>query len=90
MRLSAGEREVIAVGIARGESARTIAATLDRAPSTVSREIALNGGRDRYQAHLADRRALDEARRPKAAKLAANARLRGEVERGLQVHWSPQ
>jgi transposase, IS30 family len=56
----------------------------------VSREIDANGGRDRYQAHLADRRALDQARRPKTAKLAASPRLRGEVEQRLTAHWSPQ
>ena len=90
LRLSPGERERIAVGVARGESTRTIAAGLGRAPSTISREIDVNGGRGGYQAHVADRRALDEARRPKVAKLADNARLRGEVERGLKAHWSPQ
>jgi len=90
LRLSAGEREAIAVGIGRGESARAMAGMLGRAPSTITREIAVNGGRAGYQAHVADRRALDEARRPKVARLAGNPRLRGEVERRLKAHWSPQ
>jgi len=43
-RLSLNEREEISRGIASGESARHIALRLGRAPSTVSREIAGNGG----------------------------------------------
>ena len=89
LRLSPGERERIAVGVALGESARAMARELGRAPSTITREIDVNGGRGGYQAHRADRRALDEARGPKTAKLADNVRLRGEVERGLKAHWSP-
>lgn len=90
LRLSPAEREAIAVGIGRGESARVIAAELGRPPSTVSRVIDANGGRGCYQVHLADGRALEEARRPKVAKLAGNPRLRAEVEQRLQAHWSPQ
>ena len=46
-RLSLAEREEISRGIAGGRSARQIAAGLGRAPSTISREIAVNGGRAR-------------------------------------------
>jgi DNA-binding CsgD family transcriptional regulator len=45
-----GGREEISRGIAAGESYRQIAARLERAPSTVSRELARNGGRHRYRA----------------------------------------
>jgi IS30 family transposase len=44
------EREEISRGVAAGESCRQIAARLGRAPSTVSRELARNGGRHRYRA----------------------------------------
>lgn len=88
--LSVAEREEIAVGIARGESGAVIGRRLGRACSTITREIARNGGRQRYRASAADRRALDEARRPKQPKLARHSRLRREVERRLQQRWSPE
>src|SRR5687767_5303004 len=69
-RLSLDEREDIARGLERGESLTAIATALGRVPSTVSREVANNGGRRRYRAVKAHRRAFREARRPKAPKLA--------------------
>src|SRR5689334_12128219 len=47
--LSFEEREELAVGLAAGESMRSIAARLNRSPSTVSREIQRNGHRDRHR-----------------------------------------
>ena len=55
--LSRREREYISRGIAAGDSMRTIAAALERSPSTVSREIARHGGREVYRADAADRAA---------------------------------
>jgi IS30 family transposase len=90
LRLSLCEREQIAVGIARGETATAIAARLGRAASTVTRELKTNGGRDGYRACGADARALRQARRPKRAKLAVCPQLRVEVEARLGQRWSPQ
>jgi IS30 family transposase len=73
-----------------GDSLRTIATRLGRAPSTVSREVAWRGSRDGYRAWQAEEAAIARARRPKLATLAANSRLRREVERGLRAHWSPE
>ena len=84
------EREEISRGIAAGLSARTIARRIDRPSSTVSREIARNGGRDAYRALVADAAAFERARRPKPSKLAANAQLRGVVAAKLDDDWSPQ
>ena len=84
------EREEISRGVAAGESVRSIAVGLSRSASTVSRELARNGGRGRYRAHQADRRAWDRARRPQSCKLADNSRLRREVEDKLRLRWSPQ
>ncbi len=70
LRLSLAEREEISRGLAAGESLRRIAGGLGRAPSTVSREVAANGGASRYRACAADRRALGLAHRRKPAKLA--------------------
>jgi len=88
--LSLLEREEISRGVARGESMRTIADRLGRAPSTVSREVARNNGRLRYRAHRADRAAWGRARRPQRCKLATNPALCEVVEDKLAVRWSPQ
>jgi len=88
--LSLTEREEISRGVAAGESLRMVAARLRRAPSTVSRELARNGGRHRYRAHRADRAAVRRARRPKPSKLAENPQLRAVVEEKLGLWWSPQ
>jgi len=90
LRLSGAEREEISRGLRGGESLRRIASGLGRSPSTVSREVAGNGGRRRYRAHLGEERAFRRARRPRSAKLARNPRLRRLVERLLGERWSPQ
>ena len=88
--LSFTEREEISRGVAAGESLRSIAALLGRAPSTVCREVARNGGRGRYRAQRADRAALGRAHRPKVSKLAHNSSLRDLVEEKLAQWWSPE
>ncbi|NUV78325.1 IS30 family transposase [Streptomyces albidoflavus] len=88
--LSGSEREEISRGIAAGESARQLAKRLGRSPSTVSREIARNGGRDRYRAAPADATAYARGRRPKQAKLAQRPVLRTLVEAKLVLCWSPE
>ena len=90
LRLSTAEREEISRGLAAGESLRVIAGRLARAPSTVSREVARNGGRPIYRACRADRAAVHNMRRPKVAKLAQCPRLREAVEAKLELRWSPQ
>jgi hypothetical protein len=45
--LSLAEREEISRGLAEGVSLRMVAVRLQRAPSTVSREVARHGGRHR-------------------------------------------
>ena len=84
------ERETISRGLVADRSARCIARQLGRAPSTVSREIKRNGGRDRYRAAGADKRAWARARRPKRCKLARYGWLRGMVARKLRLYWSPE
>jgi IS30 family transposase len=90
LRLSLREREEISRGLAAGESRRSIARRLRRAPSTIVREVTRNGDARRYRACTADRAALVRARRPKVAKLAACPRLRAVVESKLELRWSPQ
>ena len=88
-RLSLTEREEISRGLAVGETMRCIAARLERAPSTVCREVSSNGGRDRYRATSAHRASRHRARRPKPAKLATTHQLRKVVEEKLELWWSP-
>ena len=90
LRLSLAEREEISRGLSTGATFAVIAAGLGRAASTVSREVAVNGGRAKYRAHTADERALRLMARPKVSKLAGCVRLRTEVEARLAVRWSPQ
>jgi IS30 family transposase len=84
------EREEISRGVAADQSCRQIAARLGRTPSTVSRELARNGGRHRYRAQAADAAAFRRGQRPKAAKLVTQPRLRAVVEAKLALRWSPE
>ena len=89
--LSLAEREEIAVLRAQQWGVRQIAAALGRAPSTISRELRRNrSSRGRYRAVSAQHLAEQRARRPKPAKLAVNARLRGFVQQRLLEEWSPE
>ena len=84
------EREEISRGIAAGQSLRQIALGLERAPSTVSREIWRNGGRQRYRANRAERSAWERALRPKPCRLAHHRELRWQVAWKLALQWSPE
>ncbi|MCA1835600.1 MAG: IS30 family transposase, partial [Actinobacteria bacterium] len=84
------EREEISRGLAAGLSVRRIAAGLGRCPSTVSREVARNGGRAGYRAAAAEEAATARACRPKPCKLATTPRLRAIVEDKLRDDWSPE
>jgi transposase, IS30 family len=87
-RLMLADREEITLGLRAGESFTVIAAWLGRAVSTVSREVAANGGRDGYRAWRAHQRAREQARRPKTPKLA-RPELAAQVTAWLEQWWSP-
>jgi IS30 family transposase len=88
--LTLAEREDISRGLASGLSIREIARRLDRAASTVSREITRHGGRPAYRAHHADHQAWNAALRPKICLLALNRKLRNIVASKLILDWSPE
>jgi IS30 family transposase len=88
--LTLAEREDISRGIASGSSIREIAKGLQRAVSTVSREVARHGGRPLYRASEADRQAWKSALRPKVCLLANHEKLRTIVARKLILDWSPE
>lgn len=88
--LTLAEREEISRSVVAGQSIRSIAAALGRAPSTVSREIQRNGGLEAYRATQADQAAWDRSRRPKTCKLVQNRMLARVVAIKLQQQWAPQ
>ena len=90
VRLCLEEREVIGVGIARGEAFAQIARRLRRPTSTVSREVKRNGGPDRYRAIAAERQARWARKRPRSRKLRRFAGLAARVSDGLERRWSPR
>jgi IS30 family transposase len=87
-RLTLADREEIILGLHAGESFTVIAARLGKAVSTVSREVAANGGRGQYRAWRAHARAREQARRPKTPKLAG-PQLAAQVAAWLDRWWSP-
>jgi IS30 family transposase len=88
--LSLAEREEISRSIVAGRSMRSIAASLGRAPSTISRELRRNGGCQGYRASTADQAAWERAQRRKSCKLAQNPALARIVAHKLKMLWSPE
>lgn len=82
--LSFVQREELALLHACGHGVREIARRLDRAPSTISRELRRNAatrsGNLEYRAINAQWHADRRAKRPKVAKLVANGDLRQYVQ----------
>jgi transposase, IS30 family len=87
-RLQLAEREEISLGLLAGMSLTDIARSIGRSPSTVSREVAANGGASDYRAWRAHQRAYRAARRPKVPKLAHRP-LADQVSTWLATWWSP-
>jgi len=89
--LGAPEREEIRVGTETGESDDEIASRIGRHRSTVWREIAANGGRERYRAAAAEERAARAACRPKTPWTEGRPWLWDEVQGLLRTKkWSPE
>ena len=88
--LSLIEREEISRGLTAGLSLRSIARSLKRSASTISREVGRNGGAKQYRASLSDSAAWDRAHRPKPCKLAGNGYLCRAISAKLTRKWSPQ
>lgn len=87
--LIATERESISRGLASGQSIRAIDRALERAPSTVSREIERDGGPVCYRAIDADLNAWRRVKQPKSARLVERPQLRATVEAKLSLNGSP-
>jgi hypothetical protein len=88
--LQAGEREVIIMLALHDDLSMTaIALQLGRSPSTVTRDVKANGGRENYWVWPAHQRAQENSKRPKPSKLA-NRVLWDQVIEWLQKFWSPE
>ena len=88
--LTLAEREAISRAVVAGQSIRSVATSLGRAPSTISREIKRNGGQECYRANQADQAAWDRTLRPKTCKLVKNRTLAHIVAGKLQRQWAPE
>lgn len=88
--LSLAEREEVSRGLIAERSYREIERQLGRAASTISREVARNGGRASYRAATSDQAAWERALRPKPCKLACYPGLARTVSAKLKRKWSPQ
>lgn len=88
--LTLSEREEIRAGLSEKKSMRAIARSLNRSPSTVSREIQRNRGRRYYKAVDASSRARRMAKRPKLCLLDHNSELKLLVLQKLELKWSPE
>ena len=87
--LNIEERCQIARLHAEGYTLRQIAATLDRKPSTILRELNRNGSKTLgYQPLYADKQA--RARRWRGSKLERDPDLRHTVLARLKLGWSPE
>jgi IS30 family transposase len=88
--LTLTEREEISRALVAGQSMRSMAASLGRAPSTVSREIRRNGDQEGYRASQAEQAAWDRACRPRVCKLVQHPQLAHVVASKLRREWSPE
>jgi transposase, IS30 family len=88
--LSFDEREEIMRLRAAGWGVRAIAREIGRDPGTISRELTRGSGTRGYKASVAQSSADRGRRAPRAAKLATNLVLRGEVQARLERHDSPE
>jgi len=90
--LSLPERIELEVALRAGDTQACVAERLGRSAGTISRELALNGGRDGYRAlaaHHAAGERRGNARRGDCA-IASHPPLREEVHARFRRGWSPE
>ena len=88
--LTEEERFQISVGIRDGCSDAEIGRRLGRHRGTIGREIVRNGGRDRYRPYAAERRAEDQASRPRPLWFVTRPGLWAVVLEKVCLLWSPE
>ncbi|HMS85171.1 MAG TPA: IS30 family transposase [Nitrospira sp.] len=89
--LSAEDRETLSLGLVQGRSLRSLARTLGRAPSTLSREWARNTTRGHsYRAGTAQAHAAARARQPRRLRKLEDPWLWAYVQTHLKAGCSPE
>lgn len=88
--MSIEERETLSLGLAQGQSLRTMARVLGRAPSTVSREHARNARGHPYRACLAQRLSVTRAHQPRRLRKLLDPWLWQYVRTHLGQGYSPE
>jgi len=88
--MSIEERETLSLGLAQGQSLRTRARVLGRAPSTVSRESARNARGHPYRACTAQHLAATRARQPRRTRTLLDPWLWQYVQTHLAQGCSPE
>ena len=88
--MSIDERETLSLGLAQGQSLRTMARVLGRVPSTVSREHARNARDHPYRACTAQRLAATRSRQPRRARKLLDPWLWQYVRAHLVQGCSPE
>ena len=86
------ERDEISVALIedRTMSWAVIGRRVGRHPTTIAREVAAGGGRERYRPTVADRDAHRRLRRPRSRQLALIGTIRDRVQRELRQGRSPE
>ena len=84
------ERVEIQLRLEAGESLRCIARSLNRSPSTISRECRRSGGVETYRAQAAQRRARACRRKPRVPRKLSDPALFDVVCEHLRKGWSPE
>lgn len=88
--LTIDQRELIMVSISIGMRNADIARLIGKHRSTVGREIARGGGRDRYRAHRAQAAADEAACRSRSTWIETRPWLWDHVQGLLRLGWSPE
>jgi len=89
-RLSEEERNEILVLLSKEIGINEIARRLGRNKGAISREIKKNHGRKKYRANTAQKRAETKQQKSHKKTVLKSHALRIEVERLLQLRWSPE
>ena len=88
--LTATKRESILVLRTQGCGVRKIASTLNRSPSTISRELRRNLVKGAYSAHEADKLYRLRRKRCRPAFKLADKELQSLLQARLEEGWSPE